>query len=83
MSFSRTLMKGIERFKKAAAVAKDGQLDSYDAFELWDSFGFPIDLTEVCGLPLSPCCLCAALLQASVPHPVVDNSHISWTLADI
>ena len=46
-SFSRTLAKGIERFKKAAGAAKNGKLPSYDAFALWDSFGFPIDLTQV------------------------------------
>ena len=50
VSFSRTLVKGIERFKKAAAAAQGGQLNSKDAFELWDSFGFPIDLTQVCTL---------------------------------
>lgn len=46
VSFSRTLLKGIDRFKKAAAAAQNGHLDSKDAFELWDSYGFPIDLTQ-------------------------------------
>ena len=46
-SFSRTLSKGIERFKKAAGAATNGKLPSPDAFALWDSFGFPIDLTQV------------------------------------
>ncbi len=47
-SFSRTLEKGIERFKKAAAsIPKGGSLPGKDAFELWDTFGFPVDLTEV------------------------------------
>ncbi|KAH9543369.1 hypothetical protein CY35_13G061100 [Sphagnum magellanicum] len=46
-SFSRTLVKGIERFKKAAAEVKDGVLGAQDAFILWDTFGFPIDLTEL------------------------------------
>eukprot|EP00884_Botryococcus_braunii_P001847 jgi/Botrbrau1/11663/Bobra.168_2s0018.1 len=47
-SFSRTLEKGIERFKKAAAsIPKGGSLPGKDAFELWDTFGFPLDLTEL------------------------------------
>eukprot|EP00878_Enallax_costatus_P013646 GHUV01014269.1.p1 GENE.GHUV01014269.1~~GHUV01014269.1.p1 ORF type:complete len:806 (+),score=287.63 GHUV01014269.1:1306-3723(+) len=46
-SFSRTLVKGIERFKKLAASAKDGVISGADAFLLWDSFGFPCDLTQL------------------------------------
>ncbi|KAL6774483.1 TSA1 [Auxenochlorella protothecoides x Auxenochlorella symbiontica] len=46
-SFSRTLVKGIERFKKAAAEAQDGVVSGPDAFLLWDTFGFPVDLTEL------------------------------------
>jgi hypothetical protein len=30
-----------------AAAAKDGQLAGTDAFMLWDTYGFPVDLTEV------------------------------------
>ncbi len=48
VSFSRTLVKGLELFKKAAAAAKGGQLAGRDAFLLWDTFGFPLDLTQVC-----------------------------------
>lgn len=50
VSFNRTLDKGIARFKKAAAAAKaEGQkdIDSKDAFEMWDTYGFPVDLTQV------------------------------------
>ena len=50
VSFNRTLDKGIARFKKAAAAAKaQGQkdIDSKDAFEMWDTYGFPVDLTQV------------------------------------
>ena len=49
-SFGRTLVKGCERF---ASVAKDvagagGKLISgEDAFQLWDTFGFPVDLTQL------------------------------------
>ena len=55
VSFNRTLDKGIARFKKAAAAAKaQGQkdIDSKDAFEMWDTYGFPVDLTQV---PLRAC----------------------------
>ena len=46
-SFSRTLVKGIERFKKSAAGAADGGvLSGGDAFLLWDTYGFPLDLTQ-------------------------------------
>ncbi|KAL3153432.1 hypothetical protein ABBQ38_011767 [Trebouxia sp. C0009 RCD-2024] len=50
VSFNRTLDKGIARFKKAAAAAKaQGQkdIDSKDAFEMWDTYGFPVDLTQL------------------------------------
>ena len=50
ISFSRTLLKGIERFKKYAGEAKEaGQtiISGPQAFLLWDTYGFPIDLTEL------------------------------------
>ena len=42
-------MKGIEQFKKMAAAAKDArtQISGPEGFLLWESFGFPIDLTEI------------------------------------
>ncbi|CAO2183894.1 unnamed protein product [Urochloa humidicola] len=49
-SFENTLAKGYEKFKKAAEVVKDNGgtvLDGQDAFVLWDTYGYPIDLTEV------------------------------------
>ncbi|KAK2078524.1 hypothetical protein QBZ16_003364 [Prototheca wickerhamii] len=49
-SFSRTLVKGLERFKRMAADAKAAGRDTVsgaDAFLLWDTFGFPADLTEL------------------------------------
>jgi alanyl-tRNA synthetase len=49
-SFGRTLERGIELFEKAAAVARDdhrGEIRGEDAFKLHDTYGFPIDLTEI------------------------------------
>ena len=46
-SFSRTLVKGLERFKKMASGAQNGKLSGQDAFILWDTFGFPVDLTQL------------------------------------
>lgn len=46
-TFGRTLQKGLQRFERAAADVKDGMLSGQDAFLLWDSFGFPVDLTQL------------------------------------
>lgn len=46
-SFSRTLVRGLEQFKKAAEAATDNQISGKDAFVLWDTFGFPPDLTQL------------------------------------
>ncbi len=42
-SFGRTLDRGIALFEQAAAGG--GQIAAEDAFRLYDTFGFPIDLT--------------------------------------
>ncbi|KAI0492941.1 hypothetical protein KFK09_027217 [Dendrobium nobile] len=46
-SFGRTLVKGIEKFKKAAQDLKGNTLSGQEAFILWDTYGFPVDLTEL------------------------------------
>ncbi|CAL4941416.1 unnamed protein product [Urochloa decumbens] len=49
-SFENTLTKGYEKFKKAADAVKENGgtvLSGQDAFILWDTYGYPIDLTEV------------------------------------
>ena len=49
-SFNRTLDKGIARLKKAAAATTETggkQISGADAFEMWDTYGFPLDLTVV------------------------------------
>ncbi|MFT4761903.1 MAG: alanyl-tRNA synthetase [Saprospiraceae bacterium] len=46
-AFLNTLENGLKRF--AALEAKDGVINGDDAFELFDTFGFPIDLTRLMG----------------------------------
>ena len=49
-SFLRTLAKGIQRFENYLSTANDKMIDGKFAFELYDTFGFPIDLTELLAL---------------------------------
>ena len=49
-SFLRTLEKGIQRFDNYLATANDKMIDGRFAFELYDTFGFPIDLTQLLAL---------------------------------
>jgi alanyl-tRNA synthetase len=44
-SFLRTLEKGLKRFE--ALETEDGKIKGTDAFELYDTYGFPIDLTRL------------------------------------
>ena len=49
-SFGRTLDRGLEIFNAAAAKAqksKDKIITGPDAFQLYDTYGFPLDLTEL------------------------------------
>ncbi|KAJ0229884.1 Alanine--tRNA ligase [Hirschfeldia incana] len=46
-SFCKTLAKGIEKFQKAGQAVKGNTLSGEDAFVLWDTFGFPLDLTQL------------------------------------
>jgi alanyl-tRNA synthetase len=46
-SFFRTLDKGNSRFEHYISSSKDKTIDGKFAFELYDTFGFPIDLTEL------------------------------------
>ncbi len=49
-SFGRTLDRGIALFEEAAAYAMKhhhGRISGEDAFKLHDTYGFPIDLTEL------------------------------------
>jgi len=49
-SFGRTLDRGLEIFAAAAETAqkaKDKTISGEDAFQLYDTFGFPLDLTQL------------------------------------
>ena len=46
-SFLRTLEIGIQRFDKYTSDLKGNNISGSFAFELYDTFGFPIDLTEL------------------------------------
>lgn len=45
-SFGKTLDRGIALFDEAARNA-DGTISAADAFQLYDTFGFPLDLTQL------------------------------------
>ncbi|MCP9752859.1 alanine--tRNA ligase [Ferruginibacter sp. HRS2-29] len=45
--FLRTLDKGLKRMDAIIASAKDNTISGSDAFELLDTYGFPIDLTHL------------------------------------
>ncbi|NOX57663.1 MAG: alanine--tRNA ligase [Planctomycetes bacterium] len=47
VSFGRTLDRGIKLFELAAERAVDSRILGEDAFSLHDTFGFPVDLTEL------------------------------------
>ncbi|EOA38839.1 hypothetical protein CARUB_v10011180mg [Capsella rubella] len=46
-SFCKTLAKGIEKFRKAGQAVQGNTLSGDDAFVLWDTYGFPLDLTQL------------------------------------
>eukprot|EP00268_Persea_americana_P036897 TRINITY_DN3643_c0_g1_i1.p1 TRINITY_DN3643_c0_g1~~TRINITY_DN3643_c0_g1_i1.p1 ORF type:complete len:1003 (+),score=232.52 TRINITY_DN3643_c0_g1_i1:69-3077(+) len=46
-SFGKTLVKGIEKFKAAAKEVQGNIFSGQDAFILWDTYGFPVDLTQL------------------------------------
>ncbi|MEO0789843.1 MAG: alanine--tRNA ligase [Bacteroidota bacterium] len=46
-AFLNTLENGIRRFEALVPTVKDQQISGQEAFELYDTFGFPIDLTRL------------------------------------
>jgi alanyl-tRNA synthetase len=45
--FAETLDAGLARFDEVKALAKNGVIPGAEAFKLYDTFGFPVDLTEI------------------------------------
>lgn len=45
VKFNRTLEKGLKEFEKMVSKVEDKKLDKDHAFRLYDTFGFPIELT--------------------------------------
>jgi alanyl-tRNA synthetase len=46
-SFLRTLGKGLKKMEELTSAAHGGKIDGFAAFELYDTYGFPIDLTRL------------------------------------
>ena len=45
--FSKTLQQGIREFEKAVSALSDGgEIDGVMAFHLYDTYGFPVEITE-------------------------------------
>ena len=44
--FSKTLAQGIKEFEKVASFCREGKLSGKTAFRLYDTFGFPFELTK-------------------------------------
>ena len=46
VKFNRTLEKGLREFEKITRDIQNGEIDKDTAFKLYDTYGFPIELTE-------------------------------------
>ncbi len=44
--FSRTLADGLKQFEKAKSTTAGGRIDGQTAFHLYDTYGFPIEMTK-------------------------------------
>ncbi len=44
--FARTLKQGNREFEKLVEKVQDGQIDGVSAFHLYDTYGFPVEMTE-------------------------------------
>ncbi len=47
VSFGKTIDRGITLFEDACGLAVDKTIRAEDAFQLYDTYGFPLDLTQV------------------------------------
>ncbi len=46
-SFGRTLDRGLSHFERCVIAGATTQISGFDAFQLYDTFGFPLDMTQV------------------------------------
>ncbi|XP_071698599.1 alanine--tRNA ligase-like [Rutidosis leptorrhynchoides] len=46
-SFERTLSHGFQKFEKTVKDVQGEKFSGQDAFVLWDTYGFPLDLTQL------------------------------------
>ena len=46
-SFLRTLEKGVIQFEKIVSTTSGSEINGKDAFKLYDTYGFPLDLTQL------------------------------------
>ena len=46
-SFLRTLENGVVQFEKIVKSTDENQIEGKDAFKLYDTYGFPLDLTQL------------------------------------
>lgn len=44
--FARTLKQGNREFEKLVEKVQDGQIDGVNAFHLYDTYGFPVEMTQ-------------------------------------
>ena len=46
IKFNKTLEKGLKEFEKVVSTLKEPKLNGTEAFRLYDTYGFPIELTD-------------------------------------
>jgi alanyl-tRNA synthetase len=55
LSFSKTLDRGERLFENLLKQQTGGIISGLDAFRLYDTYGFPIDLTRLMAAPMYWC----------------------------
>jgi alanyl-tRNA synthetase len=89
-SFLRTLEKGVIQFEKIIENTSADIINGNDAFKLYDTYGFPLDLTEMMAEEIgkkvdvdgfNSKMLKQQALAKSGQKFVMDNANIKWELA--
>lgn len=86
--FFATIDRGIARFEDVAARAKNGVIDGRESFVLYDTYGFPLDLTQIMaeerGLTVDVAAFDAALAEqrqrSSEKAKFYTNIQEPWTI---